>query len=714
MTNRTLRGIRAAALILCLTLCFVLLPACAPKNDPLAPLGFSSLEIDRSGKTVTATLRLDARTLQQHAGEWLYLYELTPGETTETARGVAPIAAKKVSSAVRFSFDLLDGERSRLYSSFVVGFEDGSLLSHDGRAIDNPDALATISAPFLWTSSPKGLVVDNVANAAALNTSHAAFELSLSALRDGTDLLSFGGSSYTYNESALKALDGSIRTATESGMQVSLRLLLDVDTDQKTAAALLSLITDRYNGECGILSAILLHPETLTVDGITDPDAIAHLAALCRTADLALRSQVSNGRVYVHSDFSMTDTRLLFSNLQTAISRGGAFDWGMSVLAETPYPESYPNRRPLSEDAITTENLDELGTLLSASNRRGAAWLSVDLAPISSNTNRPKQAAAYAYHYLTAARVKPSMIFYLVHRDDPDDTEETGLYSPEGAARYLASFYNSIDSGLLGEDLAICREVWRLVWGDELDVASLESIRSAKSVSGATGIGIGGMGERSLFDFRDGSTHGFTAVSSLSGLSLRDSAAQGAPALFLWASPEEGELRGAQMRDVSGIRRILSDGSSLEDALSLSVHFLAQTATAEVCTLRLHLVGSAPNGTRLVYESDAEVACGSWQTATFQISQFVLDADLSRPVVLTVTVDPPADETEPYPLWFGSILVRTPEVQDFDLTPLILILGGVAVGCVGVLLIYRVCAARAEAKRRRLARTAGRRGSRRG
>lgn len=711
MTNRTLRGIRAAALILCLTLCFVLLPACAPKNDPLAPLGFSSLEIDRSGKTVTATLRLDARTLQQHAGEWLYLYELTPGETTETARGVSPIAAKKVSSAVRFSFDLLDGERSRLYSSFVVGFEDGSLLSHDGRAIDNPDALATVSAPFLWTSSPKGLLVDNVANAAALNTSHAAFELSLSDLLGNTpdpsflalSSYDFGGVTYHYNESALTALDSKITAATESGMQVSLRLLLDVDTDQKTAAALFSLITDRYHGEGGILSAILLHPETLTVDGITDPDAIAHLAALCRTADLALRSQVSNGRVYVHSDFSMTDTRLLFANLQTAISRGGAFDWGMSVLAE---PTALPSGKSSADsDAITTANLDELGTLLSASNRRGAAWISVDLPTFDAGSDT--QAQAYAYHYLTAARIKPSMIFYLSHVDSADGYDASGLYAADGSARRLESVYASIDCGLSDEMLASCRAAWGDVWTSEL-----ETLRSAKSVSGATGIGIGGMGESSLFDFRGGDVLGFTAVSA-SGLSLRDSAAQSAPALFLWATPDSVAQTSA-MPHASGIQRILPNAASLEDALSLSVHFLAQTATAEVCTLRLHLVGSAPNGTRLVYESDAEVACGSWQTATFQISQFVLDADLSRPVVLRVTVDAPADETEPYPLWFGSILVRTPEVQGFDLTPLILILGGVAVGCVGVLLIYRVCAARAEAKRRRLARTAGRRGSRRG
>lgn len=690
---------RAIALMLCLILCVLALPACKTKHDPLAPLGFSKFEIDAKGERVHATLRLDARTLQNHAGEWIFLYELLPGETTETAKGVLPISSAKISSAVDFSFDLLDGERSRLYSTFVVGFEDGSVLSHDGYAIENPEVLAKASAPFLWTGSPQGLLVDDVENAASLHTSHAALELSLSTLLGGSDPFTLGGVIYTYNESALKALDGMVRTATESGMQTSLRLLLDKTVDEKTFAALLTLLCSRYNGEdCGILSSILLHANDLTPETASDSAAVARMASLCRIADLALRSHVSNGRVYVHSDLSMTDTRAFFTALQAAISLGGSFDWGMSVLAETPFPENPPHHEPTSEDAITTENLDELNDLLTTSARRGAAWLSVDLVPIQS-LDPDLQAAAYAYHYLAAAQAKPSAIFYLSHLDSPDGYDQNGLYGADGYARPFTSVYNSIDSGLSESDLALCRAAWGTNW-----TAELEAIRSAKRVSGSAGIGIGGIGEQSLFDFGENNAHGFSAISSLSGVTLRDSAAQGAPALMLWADPSQSTLHGIDMRHASGIRKTLLSGAAFKDALSISAHFLAQTNTSDTCTLRLTLVGVAPNGSKVIYESDASVQSGSWQTATFQISQFVLDADLSAPVSLSLTVENGQASEEPYPLWFGSILIRTPERGGFDPTPLILILGGAALGCVGVLLLYRCATARTESKRRRAAR----------
>lgn len=687
------KHVRAIALILCLILCLIILPACKQKSDPLASLGFSSLKIDRKGERVTASIRLDARTLQKHAGEWIYLYELQPGETTETAKGILPIASAKISSSVDLSFDLLDGERTRLFSTFVVGFEDGSVLSHDGHAIENPEILASAQAPFLWTGSPKGLLADNTADAAALHTSHVAYELSLSLLLSGADPHSFGGVTYTYNESALLPLDRALSAAAEGGMQVSLRFLIDVSTDEKTLSALFSLLADRYDGDSGILSAIYLHHADLTSDAVSDSTLTEQIAAIARMANHALRSHISNGRVYVHSDLSLNDTHTFFSDLTAAIARGGEFDWGLSVIAETPLPSS---ETAAGDDAVTGASLSELEDLISS--RRGARWLSVDLVPIQS-LDPDLQAAAYAYHYLAAAQAKPSAIFYLSHFDSSDGYDQNGLYDADGNARPLASVYASIDSGLSESDLALCRTAWGAAW-----TAALEAIRSVKRVSGSAGIGMGGMGERALFDFRENSTHGFTEVAALSDVTLRNSGAQGAPVLYLWADPVQS--------GASGIRKVLPSGSELKNALSLSVHFLAQAADSGSGTARLTLVGSAPNGTKLIYDSTVEVACGSWQTATFQISQFILDADLSKPCVLTFTVEPDIGQTEPYPIWVGSVLVRTPEAQSFDLTPMLLILGGVVIGCLGVLLIYRHSVTRAEAKRRQRAR-AHRRGSRR-
>ncbi|MBE6554245.1 MAG: hypothetical protein E7666_07885 [Ruminococcaceae bacterium] len=669
--------LRLTALFLSLILCLAALPACQ-KSDPLTPAGFTSMTVDAKGKTLTASIKLDALTLQKHAGGAVYLYELLPGQTVASSRGAKPIASAKIASNVRLSADLYDGERSRLYSSFVIGFEDGSLLSRDGHYVDNPEILAADKTPFAWTSTPKGLFADDAEDAAALHTAHVAYELSLAALSAGDALFSHNGTAYSYQEALLHALDGKINTASDAGMQVSLRILLDTDLDANTAAALFTLLAKRYSGEAGLVTAFLLIPTAAPADS-DDTAQLAKIATLCRMAALALRSHVANGRIYVHhSAPALHYVKAFFINLQNEFDKGGELDWGISLLIDADQSLDVPT--------VTVESLPTLTDLLTTSTRRGASWIAVELAPIDA-TDPDLQAATYAYQYYTAALIRPSMIFYPSHIDR-DPKNPNGLRGDASSERLLTSVYKGIDSGL-GEDmLALCRATWGEKWNDSLPTLS------SRGLSGSTSAGVGGMGEQMLFDFRENTTHGFGAVASLDDVALRDSQSLNAPVLYVWADN--------QSHAPAGIRKQLPSAACLENVLSLSVQFLSQSAAGS-CTATLRIDGYAPDGTRLIYESSAAAKSTSWQTVTYQISSFSSAADLSRPCTISFTVAPDGTEDEPYPIWISGILSRTPEQTESSLLPLFLILGGAALGGVGIWLIYRQTAAAAErrAKKRR-------------
>ncbi len=676
---------RACALFLCLILCLAALPACQ-KSDPLTPAGFSALTVDSKGRTLTASIKLDALTLQKHAGGSVYLYELLPGQTVATAKGAKPIASAKVASNVRLSVDLFDGDRSRLFSSFVVGFEDGSLLSRDGHFVDNPEILAANRTPFAWTSTPKGLFAEDAEDAAALHTAHVAFDLSLTALSAGDSLFSHNGVDYPYYEPLLSKLDGKISAASEAGMQVSLRILLDRETDAATAAALFSLLASRYSGEQGLVTAFFLLPNAPLDANTADSNLAAQIATLAETsrmAALALRSHVANGRIYVHHfAHDLQDVKAFFMNLQGEFDKGGSMDWGISVLAQASAPEL---ANTYDENALTTATLSELNSLLSTSTQNGASWISVDLTPIQA-LDADLQAAVYAYHYYMAASARPSMIFYPSHLDSTDGYDDNGLRAADYSERPITSVYQSIDSGLSDSALALCRAAWGENWTDSLPTLS------SRLLSGSTSAGTGGMGEQMLFDFRENNTHGFDAVSSLDEVALRDSQSLGTPVLYVWAD--------TAAHTPAGIRKQLETAACLADTLSLSVQFLLQSVS-DSCNATLRIDGYAPDGTRLTYESTATAKGGSWQTVTYQISSFSSAADLSRPCTISFTVSPEDAQDEPYPIWISGILSRTPKQTESTLLPLILILGSTALGCVGILLIYRHTAAAAERRARR-------------
>ena len=666
--------IKLIVLILCLSFCLCLFPACQ-KSDPLAQNGFTSLRLNAKKGAVSATVTLDERTVQAHADEVAYLYELLPGETVSSLSDRAPLDEAKVKPSMKYSFNLTNGDRTRLYSTFAVGFEDGTFLSSTGHRIENPEALASDTDSFPWITSPKGLNTADADHTLELGAMHAMYELSFSAFANGSETFTFGGNSYTYSADVIADLDKQILAASNAGLQVSLTVTPDVIPSYSHATAYLDFLASRYaGGEHGKITAFFIGKS----DGLTVADA----TLLCRLANQALRSHVANGRVYVVSSAdTLTETKLFFANVQLALAECGSFDWGAAVeptLTDTPWTVAEEE-----SDAMSVQNLSALSSyLFSASHRGRASWFAVT-GLVFSAENEDTQAAALAYSYRAATAAKATLIFCSAYMQD-----ENGLYSADGTARRAASVFEAIDTGLSADDTRLCESIAGSAWTD-LPTQKI----TRKTDTGSASLGLGAFVENALFDFSVGDTLGFTGVGSVTVPETRNSAAYSAPVLYTWLEPTYG--------NTAGVRKILSDASALDGAMSVSVRLLTQVPNAETVTARLRLDGTANDGTLLSYESEIEIANGSWQTVTFQISSFVADANLSRPCILTLTTTPDRETDEEYVLWVRGMDIRQPEQDHGILIPTLLILCGVLLGFLGVFILYHHSGKKKTARRRK-------------
>ena len=653
--------LKPIALILTLVLCLCLFPACQ-KNDPLAQNGITSILFEKNKKRAVATVTLDARTLEAHTGEVASLYELLPGENTADLAGREPIAVSGVKGTMTFGFPLETQEHTRLYSTFVVGFEDGSFLSVNGKRIENPQALADNTQSFLWSASPKGLVSDNVDHAAALGAMHTMLELSLTDLSDGSDSFRFGTVDYTYRADTVAALDRSVLSATNAGLQVSLKLQLDCTLSVAHVTALLDLLTSRYaGGERGLVSAIFLE-----VDKDTSP---ADAAELCRVANQALRFRVANGRVYIVSNAdTLTDAQVFFSDVQHALALSGAPEWGAAVKPQIDLAAIGTDTE--NADLLTPQKLALLSSYLfsSPANGRASYFAVTDLA--LSAEDEDVQAASLAYTYRACVAAKAGLIFYASHMNDA-----YGLCSSAGVERRAADVFATVDTGLSSDDQLLCSTLLGDAW------TSLPATKETRRVSvGAAVLGTGGFAEIPLFDFTTAETYGFTGVESATQPISRNSAYFRCPVLYTWLKPSQSTA--------AGIRKTMENGAALDRAMSISVNLLTQAPNATACTARLRLDGYATDGTLLTHLSELAIENGSWQTVTFQISEFVAAADLSAPCTLTLTVEPDETVDEEYVLWVRYMDVRAPQQGIDRVFSIALIVGGVLIGFLGVFIIY--------------------------
>jgi len=640
MSNKILK-------ILCmlLTVCLLLLslPACQ-EVDPLAGGGIESMVIDEDNNVQVEAV-IDARTLGETGAETAYLFELLPGETS--IEGKPAIASADVEHRISFEFPLTENQRSRLYSSFVVALSDGTLITPEPCWIDNPQILASNTEDFLWQASPKGLNTADVFHSFELGSMHVMLKSSLMELTDPNGALSAG---------ACAALDRQIKAATDSGMQVSLTLAVNRPLPANTMASFLHALSARYaGGEYGCVSALFL-PMNPSNDN----------AWLCRVANQAIRSHVANGRVYMLSNATDTETaKAEFFTLANSLG-GGELSWGAALVPS----DSTASWNADENGLINTASIKSLASYLLTNYEVGADWLAmcdVTFPKLSDD----EQAASYAYQYRVALDAGVSLHFYGKHFDDA-----TGLFTSQRYAKPIASVFETVDCGLSPRDLAFCQEIAGTAWND----AKLSGFQSREQVTGVASVGASGLEEEMWIDFSRGSTNGFFAVNSRLPATHRESQSLGGSAFC-------ATVRCDEMAQ-GGMRRFFESSEALANATTLSVKLLTQGNT-ENCRVFLTLEGENSAGARISYSSESLLSVGTWQILTFQISSFTSDLNTEAPCVLTVSVEPEGGSAGEMTLWLRSLKTRCPSDDSGYLLLYILLLSGIVIAFAASLLIYK-------------------------
>ncbi len=626
---KTMKFIRTLCLILTMIISIGLLPSCGDGGDPLANNAWVELTPDEKGR-VNAVLTVDNRTLGAHAGERLSVYELLPGEGLSAIDGKEPLAVEKLKARITFRFDLADGERSRLLSSFVAVFEDGSTLTPTPRYIDAPEALAADKSAFLWSTSPKGLWYADAESALSYGAMHTVAELRLSAvLTDGATIPD--------------AFDKQLRAAADAGLQAAAALILDCSATAARAATLCEMLAERYNGT--LTSLLILSGESTLAD-----DA----AMWFRYASMALRSRKAAARVYLGAPaLGIDESKAFFSDFARSLQSGGKCEWNalLSPVATN------------SEGRIAPGDLPDMGKfLLTDLGSLGGAYLAVRL-PDFASAEPERQAVLTAFAYRLALSAGAGIIYA-----NSFYAEDGGLCSPSGEERLAGEVFRTIDTGLSAELTRLCTEEVGEAW----EKIKTPSLVSRLQISGNSHVGSSGFTSDPLFDFTEGELFGFVGVGTPEPPVSKNSSAWNAPVLYTWLDPS--------LPHPAGIRKILPDASPLIGASSLSVHLLTQAPDASTGTATLTVEGVAADGTHRSYRSQVEYANGQWQVVTFQLSAFVTGLDPEKPCVLTLTADPETESDELFVLWVRGIDIRRPEAPMSTNAKLI----GVTAGITGV------------------------------
>ena len=194
--------------------------------------------------------------------------------------------------------------------------------------------------------------------------------------------------------------------------------------------------------------------------------------------------------------------------------------------------------------------------------------------------------------------------------------------------------------------------------------------------TGSVGKGVGT--QTTLVDFTASDLCGFEVLGNMASPTFTQSGAWGTPVLYAWIDSAEAE---------TGIRGTLPS-ASLVGAETLSVQLLAQYTKTQNYAVTLLLEGTDKTGAPLSLTASASVSAASWQTVTFDISEFANEANTETPTTVTLLTSSPADD-EQFVLWVHSIYTSSMNTYPEYVLPIAAAACGFVVGFALFFVIYR-------------------------
>ena len=223
--------------ILMLTAVLIFGLSSCTEQEPVTENRITEAVITEGGDSISVSAEFTENTLSGlNKGDKLYLFELTSEmDVTADIGELIPVAEKKASGRMDFDVPLMDGVRTRRYSSFAVASYDEASEKYTVltplASIDVHQGSDTPSEETAPEESIKGLVSESVSGALDLGISHTMIDVNierllLSSWEEDSVAYVYNGVTYYARKSVLDGIDAKVRAYSDAGVNVYIRFLL--------------------------------------------------------------------------------------------------------------------------------------------------------------------------------------------------------------------------------------------------------------------------------------------------------------------------------------------------------------------------------------------------------------------------------------------------------------------------------------------------------
>ena len=462
--------------------------------DPTAGSATLQVSVSDDGSSLDFSVSV-AKNITSYDG-FFHIFELQPNMEQSDIAGLTPLKSFDFSKRTLTFSEKLEDNSVRLFYKYTIAVKDdnGIFVPISNVAyVANVDIVADSTFDYPKATSKKGLSIQLVADAQELGVSNTVLNISVNdyLLPEKTEnsvTFNFDNNFYYIDKNMLDRLDFRVRTLSESGINIYLNFIL-TDTDieklgeltyiyrdpdantsiyafntsreeaMRCLGGFFSFIADRYtspdrlNGFAGSFIVGYEVNSSLMSSGFESAEAaVAYYAKLLRLADTALRSNYSNGRVYVslsnrfnytsgenYSETGFVPTSEFLRLLSEEIKSEGDIPWNVAI---NPYPYDL-KLSSIWEDENSTDSFDTLFIsvknlhtfcrffsqnefLYGSEEKRRVLISELGISGEAGTEKETLQAASFVYAYKTVESL--DVVDALIYHRQVDHSGEQGIY----------------------------------------------------------------------------------------------------------------------------------------------------------------------------------------------------------------------------------------------------------------------------------------------
>lgn len=224
-------SIRRAVLFVAILIITLIIPLSAAKESKNE---ITSIILNKKGTDISINITLEKEYAKEHKNETLYVFELSPWQSTSDLSLIEPVTQFKVSEEAKVSLTYINGNANRLYSKFLVAekLSDGSYsIVTSAKYIENVEQLAENTEAYPTTKSKKGIQAQVIPDLQELGVRHTSINIPINEYiigenNDSAASFVYGGQTYYINRAKFESLDHKVKSLTDSGMNVYFNFIL--------------------------------------------------------------------------------------------------------------------------------------------------------------------------------------------------------------------------------------------------------------------------------------------------------------------------------------------------------------------------------------------------------------------------------------------------------------------------------------------------------